>query len=396
LPQDPGSSSPPKEVPDSCTNPAPFTSSISRWFFAILILATMLVAFRLVEPFLIHIFLAMVLVVASGPFYNYLRLKMGWRAGLASGLTCILLTVIIALPMFLVASTLTSQALSLYRDVSNLLYSGQLQSTFKQSLGELAPYMDILHDSLGLNQSDILRQGAELVRQISNILYENITGVLARVTTLLVGLILVLFVTFFLLIDGPKMVDKFIALSPLPLSMSRGIQAEMLASLRATLRGTVVLAIINGTLAGLGFWIFGVPNSVFWGTVMTFSSVVPLIGTGLVWLPAGIYLIALGDWPDAVGVMVWCGAWMAVCDNIIRPKLIGSSTNLHPLLVFFSLLGGLSMFGMAGLLMGPMTLALLLSLLQVYQRYFLEPARNAVKDMIPDNPNQMEPKESEE
>jgi predicted PurR-regulated permease PerM len=321
--------SPEQEMPESCSDPAPFTSSISRWFFAILILATMLLVFRLIEPFLIHIFLAMVLVVAAGPLFDYLHQKLGWRAGLASGATCILLTVIIALPMFLAASVLTSQALNLYRDVSELIYSGELHASFTQSLGALTPYMDSLHDTFGVSQADILQQAAELVREISNILYENITSVLRGVTTLLIGLVLVLFVTFFLLIDGPAMADKFIALFPLPRSMTTGIKNEMLASLRATLRGTVVLAIINGTLAGLGFWVFGVPNSVFWGTVMTFSSVVPLIGTGLVWVPSGIYLIVIDDVGGAVGVMIWCASWMVICDNVIRPKLIGSGTNLH-------------------------------------------------------------------
>jgi predicted PurR-regulated permease PerM len=168
------------------------------------------------------------------------------------------------------------------------------------------------------------------------------------------------------------------ALSPLPRDMNDQIRRDVLVTLRATLKGSVVLALIYGLLSGLGFWLFGVPNALFWGTVMVFASVVPIFGTALVWVPAGIYLIIMGDWPQAVAVMVWCSVTMVVCDNWLRPKLIGGEANLHPLLTFFAVLGGITYFGMVGLILGPLVLAILLSLIEVYQRYFLQPAAGPV------------------
>jgi predicted PurR-regulated permease PerM len=152
------------------------------------------------------------------------------------------------------------------------------------------------------------------------------------------------------------------------------ILEDILRTLRATLRGSVVLALINGTASGLGFWVFGVPNALFWGTVMVFASVVPIVGTGLVWVPAGVYLLLMGHLGAGVGVMVWCLVVSLACDNWLRPQLIGGQAHLHPLLTFFAVLGGLSLFGLVGLILGPLVLALLLSLTEVYQRYFLEPA----------------------
>ena len=334
-------------------------------------------AFRLVEPFLMHIFFAVVFVVALGPFYEYLRHTLGWKASVASGVTCLLMTFAIAIPMFLIAGVLTSQALDLAQEVRTMLLSGGLHDRFQDSLGVLSPYLKELNEALGINisQTDVLQEVAELVRNLSNALYYRITGLLAGVTTLLVGLVLVLFVTFFLLIDGQKMANHFLSLSPLPSEMNRAIQRDLLHNLRATLRGTVMLAILNGTLAGMGFWFSGLPNALFWGTVMTFASVVPIVGTSLVWLPAGIFLLASGDTWQAITVMAWSGVSAVVCDNIIRPKLLGSASNLHPLLVFFAIIGGLGMFGMAGLLLGPMIVAFLVSLLKVYQDYFLAPSR---------------------
>ncbi len=115
------------------------------------------------------------------------------------------------------------------------------------------------------------------------------------------------------------------------------------------------------------------PNALFWGTVMVFASVVPMVGTALVWLPGGLYLLLLGHTWGALGMMVWCALAGLVCDNLLRPRLIGGQANLHPLLTFFSVLGGLSLFGMAGLILGPLILAVLLSLLNIYQRHFLAP-----------------------
>lgn len=352
----------------------PFASTWSRWFFAVFFIFALYMAYRLVEPYLIPIFLAVVLVVVAGPLYQLvLRLVRGRRA-LASIITCILLFLIIALPLFFVAGIITSQALDLATTVSHLLGSDQLQNTVNKGLGRLAPYFERLRDTLGISHADVVENVGKLVRQVSNLIYGNLTVFLKSMTSLVVDFALMLFVTFYLLMDGQEFARKIMALSPLPDETNDDIVGDVLATLRATLKGSVVLALIQGIAGGLGFWVFGVPNALFWGTVMVFASVVPLVGTALVWVPAGIYLIMMSQTGPAIGMMLWCLAAGLTCDNWLRPKLVGGHANLHPLLTFFSILGGLSLFGVVGLFLGPLILAVVLSLLEVYQRYFL-PAR---------------------
>ena len=250
----------------------------------------------------------------------------------------------------------------------------QLANNFQKGLGWLTPYLERLQETLGLSHGDVLQHVGEMVRKISNLLYENLAGLLRGFTNLIIGFALVLFVTFYLLMDGGTMAEKLAALSPLPAETNRRIKEDILNTLRATLKGSVVLALIQGVAGGLGFGVFGVPNALFWGTVMVFASVVPLVGTALVWLPAGIYLIVMGQTSQALGVMAWCLAAGLTCDNLLRPKLIGGQADLHPLLTFFSVLGGISLFGIVGLILGPLVLAVLISLLEVYQRYFLNPS----------------------
>lgn len=349
----------------------PFSNPWSRWFFTACILFVLYLAYKLVEPYLIPIFLAVVLVVVAGPLYDFVLKLVGGRPSLASGLTCLVLTVAIALPFFFLLGMLTSQAFQLYTTVSHMLMSDELQRNFSQGLGRLAPMLAKLHDSFGLSQADVLAQVGRWVQTVSNFLYANLTGLLRGFTNLVVGFALVLFVTFYLLMDGSDMAEKALALSPLPPETNQRIKRDILRSLRTTLKGTVVLALIQGIAGGVGFGLFGVPNALFWGTVMVFASVVPLVGTALVWAPGGIYLLVTGNPVQGVGVMVWCLAAGLICDNVLRPRLIGRGSNLHPLLTFFSVLGGLSLFGVVGLILGPLVLAVLLSLLDVYQRYFL-------------------------
>ena len=369
----------------------PFHNTWSRWFFTAAILGTLWLAYLLVQPYLVQIFLAIMLAVVSAPLYDYLVDTLEGRCSLASALTCLVLIMIIVVPFFLVAGLLTTQALSLYRTMSTLLFSDQWEQNVRQGLGWLAPHVEQLQNTLGISQADVLKEVGELVRKISNLLYANLTGLLAGVTNMLVGFALMMFVTFYLLIDGPSASHRLMALSPLPEDMNQKILQDIMVSLRATIKGTVVLALINGTVGGGGFWLFGVPNALFWGTVMTFASVVPIVGTALVWLPSAIYLAIIGHpWP-AVGVAVWCLISMLICDNLLRPRLIGRGSNLHPLLTFFSVLGGLSYFGLVGLFLGPLLLAILLSLLDVYQRYFLpepSPEPAVCKRPAPDPPAQ--------
>jgi len=355
-------------------NQSSFVTTWSRWFLLALILAVLYLAYRLVEPFLMPIFLAVVLVVVASPLYQYLLELLGGHRALASGLTCVLLIALFAVPFFFIVSMITSQALDLYTTVTHLLTSDQLHESLARGLGRLRPLLDELQDKLGISHADVVQHVGEWVRRISNLLYANFTMLLKGATNLVIGFALMVFVTFYLFMDGREMAARIMSLSPLPVETNQRILEDILRTLRATLRGSVVLALINGTASGLGFWVFGVPNALFWGTVMVFASVVPIVGTGLVWVPAGVYLLLMGHLGAGVGVMVWCLVVSLACDNWLRPQLIGGQAHLHPLLTFFAVLGGLSLFGLVGLILGPLVLALLLSLTEVYQRYFLEPA----------------------
>ncbi|MCB2189390.1 MAG: AI-2E family transporter [Deltaproteobacteria bacterium] len=354
--------------------PSLFANSFSRWFFLVLIVLVLYLSYQIISPFLLPIFLSMTLVVVGGPMYQGLLRLVRGRRYLASALTCLVLMGMILLPFFLLGGVLTAQALELYTSVSHQLSQGDLPKMFNFHLGDLDPLFERLREAVGVSRADIYRELGELVRRVSNLVYVQFTEILAGVTNFLIGFALVMFITFYLLMDGEELAKRLMSLSPLPGDTNQQIRAEMLSTLKATLRATVMLALINGGICGVGFGLFGVPKAVFWGVTMVMASVVPLIGTGLIWVPTVIYLLVQSQTGAAIGVGVWCLVVGLVCDNILRPRFLGGATNIHPLATFFSVLGGLGFFGLTGLILGPMVLAILLSLLGIYEKHFLSPA----------------------
>ncbi|MCF8031783.1 MAG: AI-2E family transporter [Desulfarculaceae bacterium] len=350
-----------------------FPTATSRWFFGICTLLILYAAYLLVMPFLMPIFLAVVVAVMGWPLHKGVLKVVGHqRQVLAAAISVLLFALIIVLPLYFILGVITSQALDLADTVNRMMESGELQKTVQQGMGLLNPLLERVQDALHLEKTDILTQVGQLVGRISNFLYANLAGLLKGVTNLVIDFFLMLIVAFYLLIDGRHAVDRLLDLSPMPVSLNNQIKDEVLTTMRATLTGTVVLALLQGFLGGVGFWTFGVPNSPFWGTLMVFASVVPIVGTAMVWVPGGLYLLIIGHTGPAIGMMAWCLVAALVCDNFLRPKLIGGLGGLHPLLVFFAVLGGLLMFGVIGLVLGPMVLALSLSLLEVYRLHFVD------------------------
>jgi predicted PurR-regulated permease PerM len=141
----------------------------------------------------------------------------------------------------------------------------------------------------------------------------------------------------------------------------------------ASVYGVVTIAVLQGLLGGFAFWVLGVPSPLLWAVLMTFVCMIPIAGSFLVWLPLSIYLMATGHWSKAVLLIVWGALVVSTIDNFLRPKLIKNQTKLHELFVFFSVLGGISVFGLLGLVLGPVVLAITLGLLQTFRPQRVDP-----------------------
>jgi predicted PurR-regulated permease PerM len=172
---------------------------------------------------------------------------------------------------------------------------------------------------------------------------------------------------FYLLKDGREFLYGFIQLSPLSDEEDVQIIHKLKAVSYSLIRGTLVIAILQGFMTGIGFVLFGVPNPVLWGSTAAIGALLPMVGTGVVAVPAVVYLIVTGHYAAAIGLAAWSMLIVGLVDNIIGPKLIGSGARIHPLFILLSVLGGLIMFGVAGFLIGPLLFGLLVALWEIYK-----------------------------
>jgi predicted PurR-regulated permease PerM len=185
-----------------------------------------------------------------------------------------------------------------------------------------------------------------------------------------------LYSMFFFLLDGDKFMKKMMYYLPLNSSDENHMLDKFTSVTRATLKGTLLIGVLQGGLAGLAFFVVGLPNAVFWGAIMAVLSIIPSVGSALVWIPAAIILIANGQMAAGIGLIIFCGVLVGSLDNLLRPILVGKDTKLHELMIFLSTLGGIFMFGVVGLFVGPSIASLFVAIWEMYGVAF--------KDILPE------------
>ena len=369
-----GAPSPP---PAQCPEPgAGFPTQFARLFFWVVTVLVLYYSYAIIKPYLVDLFLALVVFFTAKPLHQGLTRLLFGKRSLASALTCLILALIIVIPLITLVSIVARQALEFSGLLSQGLQSGTLGQWANAKMDLLQNYLTRLNLPLPPEQIKLEGMVQTILTSASKFIYTNAIGVLTGFTGFFLDLSLVLFVAFFLFLQGDDFIAEVKNLSPLSADDNEMILAEMEATIKATLWSTVVVAFIQGSLGGLGFFLFGVPQAAFWGTVMVPASVIPVVGAAIVWAPAVGYLILLGSWPKALGLLVFCALFIGSVDNLIKPMLMRGTRSTPTVLVLLAILGGISYFGMIGFILGPFVLSLLLSLLGIYEKTILRPARS--------------------
>jgi predicted PurR-regulated permease PerM len=221
----------------------------------------------------------------------------------------------------------------------------------------------------------IVSKVGNAVSGVGTTIFKAASALTAGTLVFFLNFAIMLYAMFFFFINGPAILTKIFYYIPLNSRDEKKLLNGFRSMAQATIKGILVVGVVQGFLAALAFWIAGIPSVLFWGTVMSVLSVVPNIGTALVWVPASLYLFIKGDMVAAFGLFVWCALIVGSIDNLIRPVLVGKDTEMHELLVFLSTLGGITMFGLEGFVLGPMFALLFLTVWDIYGNVF--------KDVLP-------------
>jgi predicted PurR-regulated permease PerM len=321
------------------------------------------------KPFLVSLFLAFVLYTLFRKTYAKINQKLGQRKSLSSLLMCFFIIIIIILPLFGALSLAVTEANSLIKEFRENEITLNLETVKNLPIIENLNFVPSKLNYNNLLQNSQLientKGAGEFIFGIAKTAYES--------TSSFIFMILVMFFAlYYFFKDGDIFLKKLMEISPLSAKQEKKLLERFEAISKATINGTLVIAIIQGVLMGITFWIAGVSAPVLWAIVTIIISIIPLLGAILVWLPIGLVMLFLGNVWQAIFIFIIGGVIVSSVDNLLRPKLVEGQTSLHPLLVFLSTLGGLAVFGAMGFIIGPVIIALLLALLEIYQNQFEE------------------------
>ncbi|MDO8644349.1 MAG: AI-2E family transporter [bacterium] len=319
----------------------------------------------LLAPFFSVLLFSTVLALTGWPFYQVLLKLFKERRHVAAFFCLLLLLVGMALPLGMVITFVANQFLKLAQTFhwdpdffTNFIGTGmvaQAMATFREVLG--------VETDLGIWLNDFLRQGASTLYQFS-------PNVVSRTAHFFVQGIITLLVTYFLFVDGPKLFHFLLDLSPLKEKDEQILVQEIRTTLKACIYGYLLTAFVQGLLALTGFWIAGIKIALLLGVATFIMAFVPFFGTASVWVPVVLYLFSIQEHGKAVFLLIYGTLVISGIDNILRPLLIRGKTNIHPLLLFLAIFGGLKLWGPIGLLTGPVLVAVFLAILRIYQRDF--------------------------
>jgi predicted PurR-regulated permease PerM len=222
------------------------------------------------------------------------------------------------------------------------------------------------YDKIEPYKNIIFQKAGAMVGTISGFLINRLSSVTLGTVNFIFMTLVLLYTMFFFLMDGGKLINRILYYLPLKDNDERRILDRFTSVSRATLKGTLVIGILQGVLAGGAFAITGIPSSVFWGTMMAVLSIIPGIGSALIWVPAVIVLAMAGNYLKATGLAVFCALVVGSLDNLLRPILVGKDTQMHELMIFFGTLGGIVMFGPVGIIIGPIIAALFTTIWDIY------------------------------
>lgn len=329
------------------------TKSSQFFLFFCLIAFTLLVLY-IISPFLTPLIIAAVLAVMFYPIHLKLMFLLKGRSSLSAFLVTILSIIVVILPVLFLAKMILIEATDIYKSLSTNNVVEMAENTI-MNLSIFSPALKTMELDFG----NYISQGLGW-------LINNIGSVFSSFAKIILDFFVFLIAFYTFLKDGKKLSEYLIKLSPLKDRDDLLIMNRLNLAIHGTIGGNLIIAVIQGMLAGLGFFIFGVPNPVLWGSIAAFAAVLPGIGTALVLTPAIIYLFVINNVYGGIGLTIWGLTAVGLIDNLLAPSLISRGTKLPPLAVFVSVLGGVVVLGPLGFIFGPLVISICFALVDIY------------------------------
>lgn len=332
------------------------------YFLAGILVVALTLAFFIFRPFLAPLILAAIFSVVFRPFYKKVLKLLGTRVGFASFVTTLIIIICLLVPLTFLSVKIFDQSRNLYLSLTD----GNAKTVSSSVTNIVSGKIDRVLPGLGNYLPDVSDSIDLYAKKGLSWIIQHLDNAISGVAELLFGILIFFIALYYFLRDGERLRKMIFDLSPLDLGDDEIISKKMETAVNSVVKGSLLIALIQGILTAIGFTIFGVPNSVLWGTVAAISALIPAVGTSIVLIPGIIFLFLTGSMFQATGLLIWGVVAVGLIDNFLGAKLMGKGMHLHPLFVLLSVLGGIAFFGPTGLFLGPLTLSLLLAFLSIY------------------------------
>jgi len=338
----------------------------TRTFLAML-LGVSLAFVLLMKPFFAPIFWAVAMAVIFHPVERLLERRLGDRPNINALITLLIGVVIVVIPVLGLGAALIAEGMAVYQKIQ----AGEIRpGEYIDQINESFPAIQAFLAQFDINFGELRDRAVNAFLGGSQFLAKQALGIGQNTFQFFLALALMVYLTFFLIRDGQKLVELLIRALPLGDERERLLFAKFVEVTRATVKGNLLIAVIQGALGGIIFWILGITGALLWGVVMAVVSLLPAVGAAIVWVPVALYLAAIGEVVPAIVLTVYGVVVIGLADNLLRPVLVGRDTKIPDYLVLLSTLGGIALFGINGFVMGPLVAALFMAFWGIFIREF--------------------------
>lgn len=326
------------------------------------VLGLLFLLFRILQPFLLIFLTAFILTVFLNPLFGYLQQRLRLPKPISAIISIFVFILVVTIPFSIIITLLVNET----RDVLAFIQAntGVRNELTQATYGYLNQW--------GISTKNIELEVNKYVVTSLRFLSTSLTAILSQTFGFILNSLLTLLVTFYFLIRKEAIIQYASSINPLSLSDSQLLVSRSTDVMTATIRGNLIVMAIQALVGGVGFAVFGLSSPVLLGVLYGLASLIPVVGIALVWLPAALYLILSGNLVSGIGLALWAIVSNLLMDNVVSPKIVAGQTRLHPLFILFGVLGGMQLFGLFGIILGPTTIALSFVALEMFRRLLLK------------------------
>lgn len=333
---------------------------IQSYVFIGLLIGVTIAFFWMLRPYIYAIFWAAVVATLFYPVNKFILKKVGKkRRSLAASISMVLAILVFLIPLAGIASLVVNQAVNIYQEFGN-------EDTYNQVNGYMEGILELPYVKNLVGQINVQEKISEWSSAVSGYAYKILTSWGQNTLQFLIQFFIMLYALYYFIKDGESLLKKLMYIIPLGDKNEKKLYSDFVSTAKATLKGTLLIGLIQGVIGALAFLVTGIPGFAFWGLVMVILSIIPSVGASLILVPAAVIMLLVGNIWQAIVILIFVLV-VSLVDNFLRVPLVGKDIQMHPLFIFFATLGGLLAFGISGIIIGPIITSFLISIWGIYK-----------------------------